>query len=1163
MRSYIKIDSLFIDLTDYYDKSIDPGKCEHFSMRGYVSEIRQKDWKLCSPFPVQDNPNESEQSPLLPPFDVPKLSCRSCSQRELTSEGSHKDDGKDLNCCTAALNSDTHQQAPIAVTFEGKEIDLNDSTNLTNGNDHAAINNDKEKKAEVEDYRINNEIGMEGLNHGISSVSSPILIGGMRREQQINTKGGEGKEVFDVELDPGILKCKDKSSAETCNGGKPIVGDNQCPKETEKSCKELEKGTSLTEADKIVDQTAGLPPPDSVACHEIKQGSTNNLIKNEFQDQHLGKSNGLPRKKPRKVRLLTDLLSGDGVTKTEEIDVQESSFEAASIHRGKANDDQGDLTKTAHSRKRKFIVDEEQMAETELENLKENTETIDPVLNNEPEDVFAGVGTPDVVKNNGCKPEIERSHIIGIKKNKKTQFFSNHLPSEPQKRKQKQNQDKMDFANDGYAPKTTSKLAPGPPFTEKGMSSFPLHAPRTENESKFSKRKGKMLQVDQDLPSVCFHNNGTLVENSFALETAKVMPNMSATVSNHSAEGLMNEKGLEEGLHLSLKSYLATQDYNKIRIHRNENRLPLSSPSPEGTSRAHQFVRKEWETNVGKPIIPFERITDDISGKRVCFEEITGARNLEETAEALEQMGMFNRYNDQKPDTGSQQESEYDDYEYYDGHDEDVPMDIVDFMAKFQYLRALPDTNVENSMKRSKTEGRANVGNTINGKGEQRLLIDDQKETARGRRGENSMVMIGQNVRSRERNSVHCFSSSKGNPLNSLSQASLYGIEVSQPQMKPSSVFHFSPMSSSQLGSSRNHRFNGITAECGSSNPTLQSRGGCSLHQTILQQDDKASRVWGTLNPASLGYDIFKNSVISQSTSTKDMQKQNMKRDIDTNWINLNAVDYEKRNRERVPGPLSRMNAEYPFSCKRNGIEPLQNLRESQHMYSNETIPAMHLLNLMDASKQSRTPFNSSVNAQMLKRPLYPGDSRAKLEIGTTSKAPLIGSLKRPSSDHFNKSYISEKRHDCFGFPTLGASSSIGQGEKFVGTTSFNGRIPSKSGMKDKMKTSSSAMHNRGNTQQLNWPYLEKETSLQRQFKVHDACGTSMPVRNDSSGSNICTINRNPADFTLPDPGNVYMIKGEDLKFQETSTSRNRLDLLAWHSCRQLKNLKPSKEKEY
>ena len=252
------------------------------------------------------------------------------------------------------------------------------------------------------------------------------------------------------------------------------------------------------------------------------------------------------------------------------------------------------------------------------------------------------------------------------------------------------------------------------------------------------------------------------------------------------------------------------------------------------------------------------------------------------------------------------------------------------------------------------------------------------------------------------------------------------------------------------------------------------------------------------------------------------------------------------------------MNAEYPFPCKLNGVEPPQNLRESQHMYSNETIPAMHLLNLMDASKQSRTPFNRSANSRMLNRPLYPSDSHAKLEIGTTSKDPL-GSLKRPLPDHFNRSYQSEKHHGCFGFPMHGASSSVGQGEKIVGTASSNGPIPSKSRMKDKMKASSSAMHNRGNTQQLNWPCLEKETSLQRQSIVHDACATSVPLRNRSAGSNICSINRNPADFTVLDPENVYMIKGEDLKFEEASTTRNRLDWLALHSCRQLKNLKPSK----
>lgn len=385
-------------------------------------------------------------------------------------------------------------------------------------------------------------------------------------------------------------------------------------------------GPIISEADNISDHTIGLPPPESVACHNTEPGGTENLAENEFQDHHLGKSTGLPRKRPRKMRLLTDLLSGNGETNTEQITMQGSPSEGTSIPQGKV-DVQGNLTKTGQSRKRKFIVDEELMAETEPENLKENTEAIDTVLNNGSNNVFVGIGIPDAVESDWCKPEIESSHTVGKKKTKKIQSVDNHLISEPQKGQQKQNQDNMDFANGSYASKITSRLTPA--FTEKGMSNFPLRAPGTENGSKFSKGKEKMLQVDEELSSLCCRKNGMLVEDSFAHKRAKVMPNITATVPIHSAKGALNEKELEEGLHLSLNSYLATQAYNKKHIPQAENQLPFSLPFQEGTSRAHQFIRKDREKYVaGEPFIPFRRTTNDIYGKRIIREVSSKAISL-------------------------------------------------------------------------------------------------------------------------------------------------------------------------------------------------------------------------------------------------------------------------------------------------------------------------------------------------------------------------------------------------------------------------------------------------------------------------------------------------------------------------------------------------------
>lgn len=439
-------------------------------------------------------------------------------------------------------------------------------------------------------------------------------------------------------------------------------------------------------------------------------------------------------------------------------------------------------------------------------------------------------------------------------------------------------------------------------------------------------------------------------------------------------------------------------------------------------------------------------------------------------------------------------------------------MDIVEFMARNQYERerGLPDGQ--------KKRAQMLVGNSVNDKEEQSLLQEDQKE-------KNGVIIGGQNARSHKGNSVHGYYSLDSYQLkmNNLHQTqSPFEIQASQHQMNPSSGFQFPPVSSSQFSGAQNRSFNGNSADRGSSGATrLQAQGRYGLQETILQQDDKASHMWGSLTPnqVSLGYDMFRSKVVSQ-----DVQRQNIKRDIDLNYINLTPSDHEKLNRKSASGAFSRMNPEYSFPCKYSeGIEAHQNIRGSQHLYSNEMIPTRHLFNLMDAKKQPGTPFNVTAS------------SNANLVIGAPKAS--FDSLKRPSTDHYGKSYnLSEKSHGCFlGFPTFGASSSIQLDDKFS----------------DKMGSSNSGIHH-------------KEISLQRQQpEVHDACGTLVPLKN-SSGSITCSINRNPpADFTMSEAENVYMIKGQDLKLEKASVSGNKPDLLALPSCRQRKNSKPSKLKEH
>lgn len=65
------------------------------------------------------------------------------------------------------------------------------------------------------------------------------------------------------------------------------------------------------------------------------------------------------------------------------------------------------------------------------------------------------------------------------------------------------------------------------------------------------------------------------------------------------------------------------------------------------------------------------------------------------------------------------------------------------------------------------------------------------------------------------------------------------------------------------------------------------------------------------------------------------------------------------------------------------------------------------------------------------------------------------------------------------------------------------------------------------------------ESETKHKLEAHVRSGNPFHPKSGSENE-ICCINRNPADFTVPEAGNIYMIRGEDLKFgREASSSGN------------------------
>ncbi|KAL6547567.1 hypothetical protein OROHE_009272 [Orobanche hederae] len=79
LGSVIQINSIAIDINCAMEmEEIEAPKHEHFSIRGFVSEMRKKDRKMCLPFPREGNGDDIDIDP--PPLSVPKFRWWQCSE---------------------------------------------------------------------------------------------------------------------------------------------------------------------------------------------------------------------------------------------------------------------------------------------------------------------------------------------------------------------------------------------------------------------------------------------------------------------------------------------------------------------------------------------------------------------------------------------------------------------------------------------------------------------------------------------------------------------------------------------------------------------------------------------------------------------------------------------------------------------------------------------------------------------------------------------------------------------------------------------------------------------------------------------------------------------------------------------------------------------------
>lgn len=554
------------------------------------------------------------------------------------------------------------------------------------------------------------------------------------------------------------------------------------------------------------------------------------------------------------------------------------------------------------------------------------------------------------------------------------------------------------------------------------------------------------------------------------------------------------------------------------------------------------------------------------------LQDYSGVSNIERTIKALEHSAVEKKHSNQKADKVSEQ-----------GASDDIPMEIVELMAKNQYERFLHDAeNKKHLLETTNNTRNVQMMDCTNtyGNGELRLLQREitRKRKSQARNVRNGIITKDKNVGPTKQKSVDYFSQIDRNHMNvsylDQTQTPTGFRSFAQSQKKPSSGVQFSASSSSRHSNGQNCKWNGAMVGHGPSHASLQALGGCNnTHQSVPQRSEAAVPLWSTVNPNQMhfGYNMPQKGV-AQSTNIDmlshcpdSLHMGNMNSDNGLKFLNLNPTSLDKHNMNCGSETFSRTNAEYPLACKHNGIGLPQNLMGSLDLYSNETIPAMHLLSLMDPGMRSGPTFNMSGTQEFPKRPSFPHDHKSefpRMDIGTYK---TMDSMKPPSSNYCTKSHFSDKSHGCFHCTqsVCAPTSSFQHDKGRQRATNFTGQVALKSREKDKTKSSNPLTQNRGHrSENFVFPSGSLGTnhgaipvhSVQKRFlAASDSTVSTLPYHRMENStlhpkntcvSEICSINMNPADFCMPKKGSIYMIRGEDLKFGKVIPSQSRPGLI-------------------
>ncbi|XP_010519894.1 PREDICTED: protein EMBRYONIC FLOWER 1-like isoform X2 [Tarenaya hassleriana] len=1133
MGSSIKINSISIDLAGIPNE-VDTGKCEHFSMRGFVAEIRQRDRGKCWPFSADSADLEDHISYRLPSLSVPKSRWWRCTNcvKDISTEGMNGSDCQlhpksralrekrfGANVSIIPIKSDWN--SPICTNKKERKAD--NAGKVTDRNEN--VNRDERCRREDHTATLLKKVRRRSVDATGGSKSRKLANPG-NASKKSKEKVNISVEINWKENQEGVNG--QFAEALTTFGSSEIAG---VVDDMPKAIKNLKGGRVLMELDE---------------CGNVSSESA--TVARNFLDHNPDNVTGLQRRKTRKVRLLRELLSKSSTKSGGNVRNEESPSKKESF-RGRKRKSSGD----EEWRPPETTASENNYANRKLSTIGKTSENTSQSCESEG-NVLSGIGSqPSVEESQSTDGGFDKDPIKGKQKNRRFQVVDEHLPAVSRENSQKSIQE-----NDEGSPKCDPGKSNFPSsvhssFTGKAFVPCPLHTRRTEKKPSLAKKKCKKTLIDNNQSTMIALGNSLVGRNQTEARKSEVLQISSINAVSQSIQDVSNGKGLEP----SLDKILASEGYVRKYISHPDQRPGFSLLSQDIRHRDNHVRPKEAETNHFRDFASPSKSNADgylrtgvyidrsCNGNTNRLPFLNEKLSLMPSAEVVDnsllmQKDISGAYSKGKgvliqSDPRKEKTPE---------HIDDIPMEIVELMAKNQYERCLPDKD-EVTDKNSKQPSQTTTSTSKSG-----LLIDLNKTYENGASLEDNTYRQqnphGQNVRKDDATKGEHFAAEKPHSVD-FSPRSQFGHPYVPsglgmfPLMreKPSGSIQFSSSGSSgQSIHSCQWLRNVPTVASQSPSPSLFSGALCPRNtcQSVQPYREASHPIW----PSSM---VPQNQMPVSINIPRKFMDQSTKRDIlsqgsnnDMNSWNLNFLDNGKQKRG--------FDSEFSFGCKHGGVGS-----RSLDPYTNESsIPAMHLLSLMDPRLRSNTPVDLLGNPKLPKRPFLQGhQSKEYLGLQPMESSKTPNSTKQLAFDFYGKRSAGVD---------FAVQASWNYPEKRVKTK--DGISPNQNNRQKSIFTSSCDPGNfqilgASDSMMLPLKFHTTDYAKKNKAKAQSCNASALPMKSNGGTTIMCSMNRNPADFTIPEPGNIYMRRGEDLKFRKRGSYKKKPSLCKHNELKQNK----------